>query len=163
LVEEFYRKWLFEKLGKEDKENSYRIDYVTETFFPGTNVITLSSLYWFLYKAKNTDDSRTALEVYYKEPRPFGFFGGVTTEWSTDSEDSFDRARVVNDTKAEAAIKLFATLHQVYFRRLWDLDSLIKTASSILAKETFEDRQKERLENLKHILEKIRDYYSSIK
>lgn len=161
VVNEF-KEWLFKKLdNKTSNDSFFEVDTLINDLFPQADPITMGTLYWILYQAKNTIESNIIVELVYKEQRPFGHIGRSTGFWA-DEEDVRSKNFVAFQKEQEDnAIQLFATMYASYFRNFWNLDEIIKSAKLIDSSD-FDEYEKNRLESFIRVMQKVKKFYKVI-
>lgn len=162
LMETKFKDWLFKKLDEnKDRDGLYRVDSMLSLIFPEVDPITLADMYWLLYQAQNTTDSKLIIKMHYEETRPFGLVGRTSTYWVDDETDRMENFAKFQGDQEGSAIKLFATMYSTYFLRFWKLDELIKVAKNAKRRK-LEERQTLRLNSLIRRLVGVKEFYTDV-
>lgn len=163
LVVDEFKDWLFKLLDNMKKPDgrAYEVDSLLADLFPETDPIDMGRLFWMLYQAKNTTDSKLVVELNYKEERPFGHIGRSTSFWVEEEEARMKNFAKFQSNQEDNAVKLFATMYATYFRSFWNLDEIIKIAKAIDVS-TLEDYEASRLNSFIRLMQKIKKFYKAL-
>ncbi len=166
VVLKHFEEWLFSKLDKEtEKEKLINIDEAIQALFPDADPIGIGSLYWFMYIAKDINDSQSIIDMIYETVRPFGLIGRTYTYNVTKNEEEhmkeFEEYR---NSQRNEGIKLFANMHAGYFTSgFWNIDKLIETGETKIIKKSNDDKGAIRVRYLVDDLRSIKKYYDELK
>lgn len=162
LVVDEFKDWLFKLLDNIQKPDgrAYEVDSLLADLFPETDPIDMGRLFWMLYQAKNTTDSKLIVELNYKEERPFGHIGRSTSFWAEEEEARMKNFAKFQNDQEDNAVKLFATMYATYFRSFWNLDEIIKVAKAIDVS-TLDKYKASRLSSFIRLTQKIKEFYKA--
>jgi hypothetical protein len=161
IVERTFSKWLRGRV-KDKPNNLYRADSATSVVFPDVDTITVSQLYWFMFKFENTGDLGRALERYANEPPNFGWSGHASAMWDSSEDSKVHEQNYFKQVREQeaAAAKLFAHMYPQYFST-WTLKELRAAKQKLIKKQKIDDDHLPRLEAICQILEAIRELYGT--
>lgn len=163
IVADEFKEWLFTLLDnmKKSDNRAFEVDSLLADLFPQTDPIDMGELFWMLYQAKNTTDSKLIVELNYKEERPIGHIGRSTSFWAEEEDVRMRNFAKFQSKQEDDAVKLFATMYATYFRSFWNLDEIIETAKAVDLS-ILDKREASRLSSFIRLNEKIKKFYNQI-
>lgn len=163
LVVDEFKDWLFKLLDdmKMPDDRAYEVDTLLADLFPQADPIDMGRLFWMLYLAKYTTDSKEVVELNYKKERPFGHIGRSTSFWAEEEEARMKNFAKFQNEQEDNAVKLFATMYATYFRHFWNLDEIIKIAKAVDVS-TLDKYEASRLSSFIRLMQKIKKFYKAL-